>query len=350
MLLRQTANLALGLTIALAACAEDIPQAEAAGITGSATGQSQPAPVPTTAKDGIKGGHCAAAFPSLAKRSWRHKIGSSAVKALGAANHRLRDLILLPGQLSSLRGRFTYGSADKDLEDETVELYLQSCPGWQLVSTKITNADGVVQFDLPANLPTGDYRVRAVVRGDNSGANGMVAIWPKGVQVVVSDVDGTLTTSDWQLFKDLLTQKPATMFADADKAIGTWADKGYRILYLTGRPQLFNKYSHDWLDSHGLPPGVVRLTDDAADVVPAEAGVQVFKTEVLKALIASHGAKIRAGHGNATTDIGAYQAAGIPNEDLYIIGPHAGKSGSTAVQSYTALLGKLAKYPEAVQP
>jgi hypothetical protein len=314
---------------------------------------TNPSKLPSTAlspQDGsVTGGHCSATVPKPPKQSWRHSK-SAATTLLGAPNHRLRDVIALPGQASQLRGRFTYGSVDKDLEDETVELWLQRCPGWQLVGTALTDGEGVAWFNLPANLPAGDYRLRAVVRGDTSYANGMLAVWPKGVKVVVSDVDGTLTTSDWQLFSDLLTQKPAAMYPDGDKAIKAWVAKGYRILYLTGRPQLFNRYTRNWLDTHGLPPGVVRLTDDVGDVVPSEVGVQTFKTQVLKDLMASHGAKIRAGHGNAVTDIGAYKAAGIPTADLYIIGPHGGEQGSTKVDSYTKLISGLAKYPGAAQP
>lgn len=140
------------------------------------------------------------------------------------------------------------------------------------------------------------------------------------------------------------------MYPDAERAIRNWTDKGYRVMYLTGRPQIFNRYTRNWLTTHNLPQGVVRLTDDALDAVPSEQGVQAFKTQVLKDLIANLGAKIRAGHGNATTDIGAYQANGIANSDLYIVGPNAGKMGSTAVSSYTSLLAALAKYPNAAQP
>ena len=203
---------------------------------------------------------------------------------------------------------------------------------------------------MPTNLPAGDYRVRMIVRGDLSIADGIFAVWPKGVQVVISDVDGTLTTSDWELFKDVLAGKVATMYPDAERAIRNWTDKGYRVMYLTGRPQIFNRYTRNWLTTHNLPQGVVRLTDDALDAVPSEQGVQAFKTQVIKELIATFGAKVRAAHGNATTDIGAYQSNGIANSDVYIIGPNAGKMGSTAVSSYTSLLAGLAKYPNAAQP
>ncbi len=336
--------------VALAACASGSVSQAAAGEADRTKAGGLPAN-PLTSQDGsIKGGHCSAALPKPAKVPWRHKVSSTSVTLLGAPNHRLRDVIALPGQATKMRARLTYGTVDKDLEDENVDLYLQKCPGWGLVASGRTDDDGVVWFDLPANLPPGDYRVRAIVQGDGSVADGTLAVWPKGVKVVVSDVDGTLTTSDWQLFKDVATKAPAAMYADADKAIQAWSGKGYRVVYLTGRPQLFSRYSRNWLDAHKMPQGVLRLTDDAGDAVPSEAGVQAFKTQVLKDLIASHGAQIRAGHGNAVTDIGAYQAAGIPNADLYIVGPHAGVKGTTKVESYTKLLPALAKYPGAAQP
>lgn len=52
-----------------------------------------------TAQDGsITGGHCSAALPKPAKTPWRHKVTSTAVALIGAPNHRLRDVIALPGQ------------------------------------------------------------------------------------------------------------------------------------------------------------------------------------------------------------------------------------------------------------
>ena len=342
------------LAIWMVACATSEPADTTAAPASSSddlTSSTPPPALKTTAKDGqIKNGHCAANYPAPAKGSWRHSTKSPLAKAMGAPQHRIRDVIALPGAASQMRGRFTYGTVDKDLEDETIDLYLQTCPGWQLIASKVTDGSGVVLFDLPTNLQPGDYRVRMVVKGDLSVADGTFAVWPKGVQVVVSDVDGTLTTSDWELFKDVLSGKSATMYPDAERAIRNWTDKGYRVIYLTGRPQIFNRYTRNWLNTHNLPQGVVRLTDDALDVVPSEQGVQAFKTQVLQDLIATFGAKIRAGHGNATTDIGAYQTNGIPNSDLYIVGPHAGEKGSTVVSSYTALLAGLAKYPDAAQP
>ena len=195
-------------TAVLAACLCIVGAAacEGAAVTAAATTESDqskssglPANALTSQDGSITGGHCSAALPKPAKTSWRHKLSSPSVTLMGAPNHRLRDVIALPGQAAKMRARVTYGTVDKDLEDENVDLYLQRCPEWQLAATGRSDNDGVVWFNLPANLAPGDYRVRAIVKGDGSTADGTLAVWPKGVQVVVSDVDGTLTTSDWRL-------------------------------------------------------------------------------------------------------------------------------------------------------
>jgi hypothetical protein len=56
-----------------------------------------------------------------------------------------------------------------------------------------TDGEGIAWFDVPGDLPIGEYRVRAVVLGDGTAAEGMIAIWPRGAEAVITDVDGTLT-------------------------------------------------------------------------------------------------------------------------------------------------------------
>src|SRR5262245_17349595 len=85
-------------------------------------------PMPAT---GAYGGHCDAPFAMPARVAWNHVVKSTYARSLGAPNHRIRDLILAPGERGvKLRGRFTYGAVDKDLADEKVEVWAQLCPGW----------------------------------------------------------------------------------------------------------------------------------------------------------------------------------------------------------------------------
>jgi hypothetical protein len=299
---------------------------------------------------GLYGGDCEDPFPDVEREDWRHRFLSPLTTSQGDPNHRVRDLILAEGERSLLRAHFTYGVVDKDLEDEDVEVFFQRCPGWESWGVYRTDSDGVIYVEVPGDLPAGDYRVRLVVKGDGSTADGIIAVWRPGVQAVITDVDGTLTTSDFQVLSDLVLGEDARMYEGADEVMRAWVDKGYRVVYLTGRPQYINRYTREWLSAHGLPKGPLQLTEEAGDVLPSDAGVRAFKAAFLLEQREFVGVEWTVAYGNATTDIGAYADAGIPREDTYIIGPHAGEQETQAVSSYPENLPLLPSYPDAVQP
>ncbi|MBI5609252.1 MAG: hypothetical protein HY902_10280 [Deltaproteobacteria bacterium] len=327
---------------ALAGDTADTAQGDATSDTGNDTGP----PPPST----ITGGHCDAPFAPPAKQDWKHSIASPLVTIQGGPNHRIRDLILPLGGTGKLRGRFTYGTLDSDLGDETVELWVQTCPGWVKWGAQATDSNGIVYFDVPASLPAGDYRVKMVLLGDQTVADGVIAAWPAGVQAVVTDIDGTLTTSDWELFQDVIFGASAAMYPDANTAMQQFGKKDYRLVYVTGRPQMVNRYSRIWLADHDFPLGPLFLTEDVAQTLPTATGVQKFKADLLNDLKSAVKINWIASFGNATTDIGAYYAAGLPKDKVFIIGPNAGADGSTPIISYTAMLPQLFSWPTAVQP
>jgi cysteine-rich repeat protein len=295
-------------------------------------------------------GNCDATFPGSVLEDFQHGFTSGATVLAGSPNHQIRDIVVKPGEAGTMLARFTYGLIDKDLEDERVEVWIQTCPGWESLGIFVTNKDGFIQIPIAATLPKGDYSLKAVVLGDGTIADGFLAVWPKNTQVIISDIDGTLTTSDFELFTDLLLGLDADMFPDANNVIQTWATKNYRLVYITGRPQLINRYSRDWLQDHGFPRGVVTLTNDNTEVIPNESGVQEFKAGVMNDLLSRIELHIVRAYGNATTDIGAYNDVGIPKVDTFIIGPNAGVDNTVALTSYTEHLPTLATIPDAVQP
>jgi hypothetical protein len=295
-------------------------------------------------------GHCDAAFPKVSLARWRHPFKSRFAVAQGGPNHRITDLVLLPGEDGVLEARFTYGIFDKDLEDEDVEVYVQTCPGWEFWGKLRTDDDGKLFIPVPGVLQPGDYKVRLVVKGDGTTADGELAVWREGVQAIVTDIDGTLTTNDFQLIEDVIFGAEADMFEGANEVIDTWVAKNYRIVYLTGRAEILNRYTRDWLVDHGFPRGVLRVTDSAGDVLPTDSGVRQFKADFLLGLEGEDGVRFTAAYGNASTDIGAYDDAGIFKADTYIIGPNAGDDSTQAVSSYPEHLPLLDTYPDAVQP
>lgn len=295
-------------------------------------------------------GQCSAKSPALAKRRWVHTTASAVVSKLGSPRHRAYDQVVGPDALATLSARFTYAAIDKDLEDEDVDLWVRTCPGWEKVATARTDGDGVARVALGRALPVGEYQVLWHVPGDNTTATGTLAVWEPGRAVVVSDIDGTLTTNDAQVFKEVFLGSDPAQYPDAQRALWTARRAGYRVEYLTGRPELLGRMTKGWLAAHGFPPGPTILTSETLEVLPTESGVGDFKTAVLDHLAEDLGLWLFAGFGNATTDISAYQAAGIPNDHLFIIGPHAGERGTTSVASYGALLSALAGWPEAPTP
>lgn len=294
-------------------------------------------------------GACSPQRPSIALRPWQHPAASALTTAQGSANHRTRDQIISPGEPVSVRGRFTYGLFDSALSGEDVEVWLRRCPDWVKLGVFTTDADGIILVTMPTDLPKGEYRLHFEVSGDGTSTEGVVAVWPSGTQAIVTDVDGTLTTSDWQAVQDVLGLGGAEMFPDANTVMNAWAAKGYRLLYLTGRPQVVNRYTRAWVEGQGFPPGPLQLTDSADQIWPSDTGVGAFKADRLRSLVAK-GIFLRAAYGNATTDIGAYGDAAIPKADSYIIGSNAGAGGTQAVDSYTSHLPVLSGYTAAVQP
>ncbi|MFO0748116.1 MAG: hypothetical protein U1F43_21030 [Myxococcota bacterium] len=321
-----------------------VPQPRYVGQSGTAT-------VRTTCAGTSCLGQCGAAkAPTLAKRKWVHTTGSKIVKALGDPRHRAYDQVVGPDDVPELSARFTYGAVDKDLEDEDVDLWIRSCPGWTKLATARTDDDGIARVQLAAPLAPGEYNLLWVVGGDATTAPGMLAVWEPGQTVVVSDIDGTLTINDAQVFKEIFLGTDPTAYTDADQALWTVRRKGYHVQYLTGRPELLGRMTKSWLAAHRFPPGPTKLTDKTLEALPSESGVGDFKTGILEHLVGDVGLWVYGAFGNATTDISAYQANDIPDDHDFIIGAHAGERGTTAVSSYTALLPTLRAWPEAPAP
>jgi hypothetical protein len=304
---------------------------------------------------------------------WKQATTPILVTTMGAANHRGQDVIALAGAPQLLVGKFAYGVVDKDLKSEEVEVFVQEqppCGPWVSLGVALTSEDGQhgtkygieddggrVFFTVPAAhaRPVGRYPVRMLVRGDHSMARFALVVVPPATSSVVFDIDGTLTTDDFQLVSQLFSKllagsyTPKT-YAAADQVVKAWSARGYLVVYLTGRPDTLREVTLDWLRGQGFPPGAVHLTDTLAQALPTSAGVAKYKSDFLA--LAQQGAKLalEAAYGNAATDIEAYATAGVPKARTFIIGPEAGKQGTTAIADYPGHLPSLASLPPAPVP
>ncbi len=271
----------------------------------------------------------------------------------GRARHELSEPVVTLGENVSLEARFRYGLTSKDLEDEEVVAYvrLEACGEWTEVADLRTDDDGMIFVDLDPGLfpEVGAYEVEIVALGDLSRARGRIYVVPAEQKAVVFDIDGTLTTSDSQLFTELYQGTPAEMYEGAPDVAWLYAEAGYLIVYLTGRPHMLQDMSRTWLEDNHFPVGPVITSDNLLESTGPL--VEQHKREHL-ALLEGEGITFARAYGNATTDICAYAKSEIDPAQTFIIGTHGGEAcddtdyaPTVAVESYPAHLASVDPLP-----
>lgn len=287
-------------------------------------------------------------FQPAPDEDWRH-TGSSIVAAM-SARHSAADIFAHPNTTPYVGAKLAYGTVSKDLEDEDVLAYLDTCNGWRALGRGKTDEDGRARVMLPA-LPAGVYEVRFQVAGDQSMTSAFAYILPEGTHVVVADIDGTLTKSDLELTHQIFDGSYVPeAYPDADRLMRAHADLGHVIVYMTGRPYWESIPTRAWLDGRNFPRGLVRLADSNEAIFPTESSVGDFKRAKLRA-IADAGYIVDAAYGNATTDISAYLDTGLAPSIVWIIGDHAGERGTNAATgSWTTRADEVSASPAVAQP
>jgi phosphoserine phosphatase len=299
------------------------------------------------------------AFTPAPVEPWLHPRRARVRVALGPANHAVQDVLATPGAPATIRAKLAYGAASKDLEDERVRVFLDACSGFRRLAELRTDDEGRIAVPVPATLAPGVYDVRIEVLGDGSVAPGRVFILPRGTRLAVTDIDGTLTTADEEMVKDVAADlfRPIVAGAHVPAAYpgaaaltNALAARGYVVVFLTGRPYWLAGKTREWLSSGGFAAGPLHLADSNAEAVPNAGGVGAFKRAYLRSLAAA-GFALEEAYGNATTDVSAYAGAGIPRAATWIIGPNGGAGGTQAVSaSWEPRAAAVAAMPLVAQP
>ncbi len=288
-------------------------------------------------------------FTPAPTEDWRHSIQTPIITAAGAANHMGRDLIAKTSSVT-LNAKFTYGAISKDLEDEDVRVFLDDCTGWIDLGDFTTDSDGQIHATLTRTLPMGVYDVMFQVLGDASTTRASLWVLPAGTKLVVTDIDGTLTSSDSQLFKQILDGSHVPVaYPDAVTLTRAHVARGYIPVYLTGRPDWLAGKTRGWLSQLGFAPGPLRVTDSNKQILPTEGSVGDFKKAVLTKLMQDY--EIVFAYGNASTDIYAYLGAGLDPANVWIIGKHGGEQATNdAGSAWTDRVAEVETLPMAQQP
>lgn len=321
------------------------PNPDTAGDRAAVT--CVPAPVPK----------CDAAPPAPgAAQAWRHN-GPGGFG--GSPRHRGRDLFFAPGAPQWLIAHIGYGLLDTALTDEDVDIYLlRGCgAAWEKLGTArtsdgqhaavegIDDNSGRVFFSVPADktLAVGRHRVRFVVTGDLSAVEAFVEVVPGGTAVVVSDIDGTLTTDENAEFGALLTGQLPDANANAAAALSALVAKGYRPLYLTARAEALVERTREFLRTEGFPAGVIHTTQ--AGLGANGAAAVTYKTGALTALTGK-GLKTSFVIGNSDSDAEAYENAGVRPVDHRIFFQYTDAAfKGRRIEAFSELLPEFAALP-----
>jgi LNS2 (Lipin/Ned1/Smp2) len=217
------------------------------------------------------------------------------------------------------------GLFSNPLAGENVSLWTYDTGAWTQIGRTTTGDDGYYEVPDTGFTAANGTPVYALLEADGSCAAHYDYLFPAGENVVVFDIDGTLTYSDGEFDTQLgnATYVPKMMGA-ADKLVQAWDAKHYPVIYLTARPHTARVESRGWLDDLGFPSGplITAITVEEASA---------YKTAWLKRMVNDFGWHIVAAYGNATTDISAYANANIPQNQTFIVGPEGGKGGTLAI-------------------
>lgn len=128
---------------------------------------------------------------------------------------------------------------------------------------------------------------------------------PQVQQVVVLDIDGTLTPHNLSVFE----ARP-----DAEEVVKAYVDKGYKIVYVTTRIPGLQSGLAQWLKEHNFPSDPVHI----AQTTEERKRPAAFKATILRGYT-DKGWQLAYAYGDSSTDFLAYMSAGIPKERIFAL-------------------------------
>ena len=282
-----------------------------------------------------------------------------------ALNHRGRDMFYVEGEDQWVLAKFAEaGILDFDLENEEVAIYLlRDCEGpWEFLGMGATTDDGDhptvegiedtggrLYYQIPEDkkLGPGRHRIHMILTSDNSRADQYIDVVPPGAPLFVTDVDGTLTTSEFIEFVDLLLGTTPMANAFASQALGILESKGYHPMYVTARPEFLYKRTREFVEVRGFPNGIIHTSLSKDGALGSEA--EIFKTDEFSRL-ADKGLVPTFVIGNSESDADAYNNAGIMPLDHRIFFQYDDVHGGRTIDSYQELLADFEALPDHCEP
>ncbi|MBL4817823.1 MAG: hypothetical protein JKY15_01145 [Deltaproteobacteria bacterium] len=270
---------------------------------------------------------------NLPTKNFKH-TRNSILSMLADYHHTASDTLTVVNSQALVEVKFSYGALRKDLFDEDIELWIDTCSN-SLTKLGIfrTDSDGRIKVALDTKTLqlSGAFKIWARVTGDNSFTTLILRVMTPGTELVVFDIDGTLTYSN----TDSSVRPGAVNTTHAIR------DSGFEVLYLSGRHYVLTNITKRLLRDNQFAPGTLVVGQSISDIWPSNGHVGEFKLKYLNYL-RSLGIKIKQAYGNAESDIYAYLSAKIPTQNIYIMGEYGGQKDTQALgEDFLSHLGLL---------
>lgn len=249
--------------------------------------------------------------------------------------HAAGDAAARPGEAVLLAAWFHHSAgARKSVEHQTVRAEWRLDGVWKPLGEARTDEGGKAVLAAKAPERPGPIPLRWWFK--DQPAEATLWVVKEGQAVTIFDIDGTLTPSDRENVKDYARRLLRHARAEGPKlrphavAAARRAAQDSLPVFITGRPPFLGRPTREWLAFHGFPDGMVFLMPEGRDAWPTESRVGAAKLERLRDLQA-RGLRILRVFGNATTDISAYEGAGVAKASTFILGKHGGERGTVAL-------------------
>lgn len=252
--------------------------------------------------------------------------------------HRAFDTLSGPSG-SQLKASFGYGQEPERVGPSGMEvsIFINNCGSTaELLGKTRTKANGRAELSLSpqdvSRLGSGNYTIYFGLKEEGIYVSSTLRIREAATPLVIIDVDGTLTLSDAELFRNLFERLIGGEYIPKEREgavdfVNQLVKSEYEVAYLTGRPDFLLPTTQEWLRAKKFPAANLTLAPRAEDVIPRIQGVGNYKFKELTSL-RDAGFRLIAAYGNAKTDIFAYEKAGIPKEQTYILGRYGGESNT----------------------
>jgi phosphatidate phosphatase PAH1 len=149
----------------------------------------------------------------------------------------------------------------------------------------------------------------------------------------VSDVDGTLTSSENAFLETIAFGIEPGARTGAPHAFDAVTAKGYQMVYVTARGNQYTSDTRAWLDHKGFPRGPVRLSPSFL-TLPGGDTID-YKTQTIEALAAR--LEVAAGVGNRASDITAYTNVGVAAGRIFIELPDYASEVQALLDAHAAI-------------